>query len=183
MRRHERPAVGTVCPVCGYDFSEQAPATMLARLLDLPRDYRGALAAPDDAVRSRRDDHGWTAIEYTAHAAEVLHSTRKRLVFVFEQHERRVAPPQLEAVRASARTASAEMVLASMTAACRDLGSLVSIASGAAWDRTTCTDDGVVTARDILTDSLHEAYHHCHDARRASGMAPHPMPLVGTGPA
>ena len=183
MRRHERPATGTTCPVCGFDFADDAPTTMLTLLLDLPRDYRRALAAPDDAVRARRDDHGWTAIEYTAHSAEVLHSTLKRLVFVFEEHDRRVAPPQLEAVRASARISSTEVVLASFAAACRDLGQLVGVVSEDSWSCTALGDDGSITARDILADSLHEAFHHSLDARRASGAIAAPGPLVGTRPA
>jgi hypothetical protein len=169
--------------VCGFDVADDARATMLALLLDLPRDYRLALAAPDDAVRARRDDHGWTAIEYTAHSAEVLHSTLKRLVFVLEEHERRVSPPQLEAVRAAARTSSTEMVLASFTAACRDLGRLVSVVLEDAWNRTALGDDGRITARDILADSLHEAFHHSLDARRASGVSADPGALAGIRPA
>jgi hypothetical protein len=138
-------------------------------LLDLPTMYRAALNVPDGDMRNQRDADGWSAIEYAAHAAEVLHSTRKRLVLVFERDERPVTPPHLEAVRASARTAPPEVVLASVSAACRDLARLVGAVPDFAWDRTAQRDGEVVTARDLLTDALHEAYHHAHDASAVSG--------------
>jgi len=40
-----------------------------------------------------------------------------------------------------------------------------------AWNRTARRDDEVVTARDLLDDALHEAYHHAHDASAVSGTA------------
>jgi hypothetical protein len=170
MRTHERPAAG-ICPHCGFDFSDTATTTALALLLDLPREFRDALHAPDDALREQRDEAGWTAIEYGAHVAEVLHSTRKRLVLVFEHDDRNVSPPHLEAVRASARTAETEHVLASVGAACRDVARLVGNTPDDAWEHTARADNDVVTARDILTDALHEAHHHARDAKRASGVA------------
>jgi hypothetical protein len=170
MRTHERPATG-VCPDCGFDFSDTATTTALALLLDLPREFRDALNVPDEALRERRDDIGWTAIEYCAHVAEVLHSTRKRLVLAFERDDRNVSPPHLEAVRASARTARTENVLASLAAACRDVARLAGNTPGHAWEHTARSDHDIVTAQEILTDALHEAHHHVRDAKRASGLA------------
>ena len=102
MRTHERPATGTTCSGCGYHFESVSAAQAVTLLLDLPTAYRAALNVSDGDVRNQRDEHGWSAIEYAAHAAEVLHSTRKRLVLVFERDDRPVTPPHLEAVRASA---------------------------------------------------------------------------------
>lgn len=172
MRTHERPISGT-CDACGYRFTPIGPSEAIAALLDLPTAYRAALNAPDDELRSRTDADGWTAIEYAAHAAEVLHSTRKRLVLVFERDDRPVSPPHLEAVRASARGAQPELVLASVAAACRDLAQLVGGVPDTVWDRTAQigdrTNGEVLTARDLLTDALHEAHHHALDARAVSG--------------
>jgi hypothetical protein len=169
MRIHERPATGTTCADCGYQFDPVTAAEAVTLLLDLPTAYRAALNVPDDDLRTQRDAAGWSAIEYAAHAAEVLHSTRKRLVLVFERDDRPVTPPHLEAVRASARTSPPELVLASVSAACRDLARLVGAVPDFAWDRTAQRNGEVVTARDLLTDSLHEAYHHARDASAVSG--------------
>jgi hypothetical protein len=136
-------------------------------LLDLPRDYRAALNADDAAVRARPNDLEWSAIEYAAHAAEVLHSTSKRLILVFEQADRDVSPPHLEAVRASARTESVESVLASLGSACRLLARVVDYTPDPLWDQTARRNGRSVTARDLLTDALHEAHHHARDARLA----------------
>jgi len=169
MRTHERPATGTTCAACGFRFEPVTPTQAVTYLVDLPTAYRAALNVPDDDLRARRDADGWSAIEYAAHAAEVLHSTRKRLVLVFERDDRVVSPPHLEAVRASARTAVPEHVLASVSAACRDLARLAGTVPDAAWDRTARRGDEIVTARDLLTDALHEAYHHARDASAVSG--------------
>jgi len=169
MRIHERPANGKTCDGCGYCYRPLSSTEAVTLLLDLPTSYRAALNAPDDDLRTRTDGAGWTAIEYAAHAAEVLHSTRKRLVLVFERDDREVSPPHLEAVRASARGAQSELVLASVSAACRDLAQLVGSVPDPAWDHTAVRDGEVVTARDLLTEALHEAHHHALDARAASG--------------
>ncbi len=169
MRTHQRPATGDTCLTCGYRFHPLGVTEAVTALLNLPTAYRAALSAPDDALRARTDADGWTAIEYAAHATEVLHSTRKRLVLVFERDDRDVSPPHLEAVRASARGAQPELVLASLSAACRDLAQLVSAAPETVWGHTARRDGEVVTARDLLTDALHEAHHHALDARAASG--------------
>jgi hypothetical protein len=170
MRTHERPASG-ICPDCGFDYSDTATTTALASLLDLPRTFRNALNAPDADLRTRCDDAGWTALEYCAHVAEVLHSTHKRLVLVFDRDDRNVSFPHLEAVRAAARTAETEVVLGSLGAACRDIARLVGTAPDAAWTHTARAGNAVVTAREILTDSLHEAHHHAQDAKQATGGA------------
>ena len=185
MRMHERLAQGDICGTCGYRYEPIRRADAMAALLDLPAAYRAALDAPTDQVCTQVDHDGWTAIEYAAHAAEVLHSTRKRLVLVFERDDREVSIPHLDAVRASARTAQPEVVLAAVTAACRDLARLVGVTPDAAWERTARHDGDVVTARDLLTDALHEAHHHALDARAASGaagMAAPGMSTVGTPP-
>ncbi|MFN8028131.1 MAG: hypothetical protein U0W40_17735 [Acidimicrobiia bacterium] len=172
MRTHERPTSG-ICDDCGYRFAPIGPTEAIAVLLDLPTVYRAALNAPDDDLRRTTDADGWTAIEYAAHAAEVLHSTRKRLVLVFERDDRPVSPPHLEAVRASARGAQPELVLASVSAACRDLAQLVGGVPDSVWDHTARigdrTDGETLTARELLSDALHEAQHHALDARAVSG--------------
>jgi hypothetical protein len=178
MRTHERPAPGTTCAVCGFRFEPVTPTQAVTSLFDLPSAYRAALDVSDDDVRARRDADGWSAIEYAAHAAEVLHSTRKRLVLVFERDDRPVTPPHLEAVRASARTSPPELVLASVSAACHDLARLVGAVPDAAWDRAARRGDEIVTARDLLTDALHEAHHHALDARAACRAGSPDAPLL-----
>jgi hypothetical protein len=166
MRIHERPATGTICAGCDFLYAPLTTSEAVTLLLDLPTAYRAALNVVDDDLRAR-DADGWSGIEYAAHAAEVLHSARKRLVLVFERDDRVVTPPHLEAVRASASTAPPELVLASVSAACRDLARLVGAVPDRVWEHTARRDGEVVTARDLLTDALHEAHHHAIDARAA----------------
>jgi hypothetical protein len=154
---------------CGYRSGPLSACEALTVLLDLPAAYHAAFDAPADDVCTRADAEGWTAIEYTAHVAEVLHATRKRLVLLFEDDDRDVSPACLEGVRASARGAQPEVVLASLSAACCDLARLVGTVPDEVWERKACRDGAIVTARDLLADALHEAHHHARDAHAASG--------------
>lgn len=184
MRTHERSErlhTGDTCTRCGYRYRPVSTTEAVAALLEIPDTYRAALKLAGEAGHTRTDTDGWTAIEYAAHAAEVLHCTHKRLVLVFEHDDREVSPPHLEAVRASARTAPPELVLASVSAACRDLALLVSAAPEAVWSHTARRDGEIVTARELLTDALHEAHHHAHDARAASGSPITEPRLVAAG--
>jgi hypothetical protein len=155
--------------ICGYRSWHLTTCEALSTLLDLPTAYHAVFAGPADDVRTRADADGWTAIEYAAHVAEVLHGTRKRLVLVFERDDRDVSPACLEAVRTAALAAQPEVVLASLSAACSDLARLVGSVADELWERTTSRDGTTVTARDLLADALHEAHHHARDAHAASG--------------
>jgi DinB superfamily len=174
-------AVGTApvqdCMACGFLVSDIRPGAAVALLRRIPERYRrlylqaGASGEIDDLLHDRSTTAGWSAIEYGAHVAELLHSTSKRLVLVFDEGDREVSPPHLEAVTASARTASRHAVLASLSAAAEDLARVISRAGPDDWDRTAQRAGCRVTARQLLGEAEHEALHHLSDARLALELA------------
>ncbi len=166
------------CPACGFRASDARPDAAVALLRRIPEQYRrlfGGRGAPgeiDELLRSRPTSTGWSAIEYGAHVAELLHATSKRLVLVFDEGDRELSPPHLEAATASARIASRHAVLAALVAAAGDLERVIGSADPAGWDRTARRGGCRVTARQLLGEAEHEALHHLHDARgvlRATG--------------
>ena len=178
------------CSVCGFEPSELPGSDTVATILGLPGAFRaiftgsGRVAGPgrpepiDDQVRTRTPPDGWSAIEYAAHVAEVLHETAMRLVLIFEGAGRVLPPPHTETANASARSASRVAVLASLGAGANELARVVSSASSNAWDLSAKRCDTSVSARDLLGEALHEAHHHLFDARQALGACPAPVVTV-----
>ncbi len=173
-----RAAVGSAavedCAACGFRVSDTRPSAAVALLQRIPAQYRQVFAdpdAPDELLHARRPAAGWSAIEHGAHVAELLHSTSKRLVLVFDEGDRELSPPHLEAVTASARTASRHAVLASISAATEDLAHVISRADPNAWERAARRSGRRITARQLLGEAEHEALHHLHDARTALRLA------------
>lgn len=174
METLDRTPIASGCEVCVFEAGASSPNAAVATLLELPARYRCVLAADDEALR-RVTPAGWSAIEYAAHTAEVLHFTSKRLILVFEQIDKELSPPHLEAVSASARTANPASILASLSSASDDLARVVDAAPPGAWEFTARRNGTYVTARELLGDALHEAEHHLMDARLAAGLAQEPV--------
>ena len=160
------------CRACGFDANGLPVSDTVATILALPAAFRtlfsgsgftvsGRVQSIDDRVRARSTPDGWSAIEYAAHVAEVLHETAMRLALIFEGAGRVLPPPHTETANASARSASRVAVLASVGAG------VVSSAPRGAWDLSAQRCDTRVTARELLSETLHEAHHHLFDARAA----------------
>ena len=165
------------CPVCGFRADDARPDVAVALLRRIPEQYRelfGSQGAPgeiDELLRARSTTTSWSAIEYGAHVAELLHATSKRLVLVFDEGDRELSPPHLEAASVSARIASRHSVLAALAAAVGDLERVIGTADPAGWDRTARRGECRVTARQLLGEAEHEGLHHLHDARVALRLA------------
>lgn len=173
------PEPPTRCSVCGFEAAELPVSDTVATILALPGAFRaiftgsGRVAGSgrpepiDDQVRTRCTPDGWSAIEYAAHVAEVLHETAMRLGLIFEGAGRVLPPPHTETANASARSASRVAVLASLGAGASHLAQVVSSAPSGAWDLSAKRCDTWISARDLLGETLHEAHHHLFDARAA----------------
>lgn len=160
-----------LCNACGFDLTTTRPDDAVGMLLEFPGRYRELLMGDgriehNSELQARSQPSDWSAIEYTAHVAEVLHATSKRLILVFDRDEREL-PPHVEAVSAAARTAGPQIVLASLGAAVADLARIVNAARPDAWKLSAKHGDRTVTASELLCKALHEAHHHLGDAATA----------------
>src|SRR5439155_5898018 len=71
---------GYVCPECGLDYDSIAPKDTAVAIRSYPRRLKALVAPidrdqatrPDAKIRRRPDPHTWSALEYTAHVADIF---------------------------------------------------------------------------------------------------------------
>lgn len=162
---------GYVCPECGLDYDTIAPSDAKVAIRSFPRRYRSALAAAREEdggealVRRRPDPGTWSALEYTAHVADIFGAftdilRRMRL----EDH------PTLTLFDPDERAASehyadkdVDAVLADLEANATHLADELDNVSGDDWLRVATFPWG---DRDLLMmarNAVHEGSHHLRD--------------------
>lgn len=167
---------GYVCPECGLDYDSVSPRDAVAAVRSYPRRYRGLLAAPspadpdapDHATRRRPDPSTWSALEYTAHVADVIDHLgpairRIRLedeptITLFDNDERAVQQAYNEMPRAE--------VLGWLDLACAELASIVEAVDADDWTRIGHFEWGDRTALAMARNAVHEGSHHLRDVQR-----------------
>jgi hypothetical protein len=166
---------GYVCPECGLDYDTISPPDAKVAIASMPRRYRGALAAAMDdpseegLIRRRPDAHTWSALEYTAHVADLYELFARVLTRMYEQDH-----PTIDDFWDSDERAAAERynemdpatVLARLDAAAVALAKVLDRIDADAWHRTATFAWG---ERDILTmtrNAVHEGSHHLRDVER-----------------
>jgi hypothetical protein len=140
---------------------------------------RGSQTAElEEWLQARERPGAWSVVDYMEHVAELLHSTSKRLLRVFDEPGRELSPPHLEAVSASARDASPRVALASLRAAAELLAHVVDEADRAAWLVSAKRGGTCVTAGELVAEALGETRRHLDDAANAlsTAMAARPTP-------
>jgi hypothetical protein len=165
---------GYVCPECGLDYETIQPGDAKVAIRSFPRRYRSALAAAleDDAdeglIRRRPAPGVWSALEYTAHVADILDAmadiiramrTRDHpTLSMFDQDER--------AVTARYNEQDPTQVLERLQANAERLAQELDQVDPQDWSRTAAFPFG---ERDILTmarNAVHEGSHHLRDVER-----------------
>jgi hypothetical protein len=163
---------GYVCPECGLDYDAVSPDDIVVAVRSFPRRYREALeGASDDGVRARPAPEVWSALEYTAHLADLFPA--------FTDSVRRMRTGQeIDADRwwdADARATEQKYadrdpddVLRELTANAGRLADALSGVDADEWTTTTAEfpwgeRDLLVTAR----NAVHEGSHHLRDVQHA----------------
>ena len=146
----------------------------MAAVRSFPRRYRALLAAPglsdrpDAVFRRRPDPHTWSALEYTAHVADVLDhlgpAIRRVLVednpsiAVFDNDER----ANDQAYNDLDRTE----VLGWLELACAELASILEAVNADDWTRTGRLAAGERDVLALARNGVHEGSHHLRDVHR-----------------
>src|SRR3954466_6026127 len=76
-------AVSWTCPECGLEYDTLAPQDGIQALRSFPRRYReviGPFIDDDEVLRRRPSASTWSALEYTAHVADILQTMTPQLV-------------------------------------------------------------------------------------------------------
>ena len=139
-----------------------------------PRRYRallvtpGADDGPDAVFRRRPAPSTWSALEYTAHVADLLDHLGpaiRRITFednpsisFFDNDERARAKRYNELERAE--------VLGWLDLACGELASVLEAVNADDWTRTGRLDAGEREALTVARNGVHEGSHHLRDVQR-----------------
>ena len=139
-----------------------------------PRRYRALLVTPgsddgpDVVFRRRPDPSTWSALEYTAHVADMLDhlgpAIRRIIVeetpsiSFFDNDERARTKRYNELDRAE--------VLGWLELACGELASVIEGVNADDWPRTGVLDAGERDALTVARNGVHEGSHHLRDVHR-----------------
>ena len=166
---------GWVCPECGLDYDTISPRDTVAAVRSYPRRYRSALTSgfdpgedPEDLVRRRPDPATWSALEYSAHVADVLDFTVLWIrgilreddpeMFAFDSDE--------QAVEKGYNDQSRREVIGNLETASAELASVLEGVSPDDWARTGRFPWGVRDALATARNAVHEGSHHLRDVER-----------------
>lgn len=167
---------GWVCPQCGLDYDSIKPLDAINAIRSFPRRYRAAFAtlnydpAFEELVRRRPQPGVWSAVEYTAHAADMIDRFAPAIRRM--QWEDRPALPffdpeaRVETEGYNSRPVMGVGVISAMETACSDMASTLETVEPDQWTRTGIFDWG---EQDIVTtarNAVHEGSHHLRDVER-----------------
>jgi len=162
------------CPDCGLDYDTIFPGDALVAVRSFPRRYRALLTTleqeddPHSILRRRPEPGTWSALEYTAHLADVLDelATRIRRVVVEDHPTVHAWDPDQRAAEARYAEQNREQVLAALEAACARLAGVLDGVDPGDWNRTGTMDWGERDALTLARDAVHEGAHHLRDLER-----------------
>src|SRR5436305_580821 len=83
-------AVSWTCKACGLEYDSISPQDGVQALRSFPRRYReviGPFLDDDEVLRRRPDPNTWSALEYTAHVADILQAMTPHLVQVVQKED------------------------------------------------------------------------------------------------
>jgi len=165
---------GRACPGCGLSWDTITAGDALVAVRSFPRRYRALLTAPEpeegaeSVVRRRPAPATWSAVEYTAHVADVLDDLAVAIrKVVVENH------PTIQGWDADERAAeqrygdwdSTEALFALDHASARLAEVLESVEPGD-WTRTGTFDRGERDALTLAREAVHQGAHHLRDVER-----------------
>jgi hypothetical protein len=159
------------CEECGYDGRALSPAEVADRLPAVAAEVRDLVSdEPEERLRRRPDEGGWSALEYVLHLRD-LTAYHRWLIEQALAHDEPMVPPvdpdaavagvDLDRVRLDEILAQYDRRVERLRALLVDLrdGSLARRIGRPAGDR-------VVDVRLVARSALHEAVHHRGDLER-----------------
>ncbi|MCU1451520.1 MAG: methyltransferase type 12 [Acidimicrobiales bacterium] len=165
-------AVSWKCPECGVEYKSVSPQDAAQALRSFPRRYReviGPFIDDEDVLRRRPDPKTWSALEYTAHVADVLESMTPMLVEMAQRDDPRIPDPWDPDERARERRYNdmePREVLDWLERAATKAADTVAGLNPEDWARTGEFDYGQREIIDQARNMVHEGVHHLRDVER-----------------
>jgi hypothetical protein len=152
-----------VCPECGLDYDSISPEDAAVAVRSFPRRYREAMAGIDeDVLRKRPAPEVWSALEYTAHLAQLyepMADAQRRIRL--EDHP----TIQWGRDRDPEATTSAD-VLSKLAANAERMATEIEATHGNDWTRVGTLPWGDRDALTMARNAVHEGAHHLRDIQR-----------------
>jgi len=162
-----------VCPQCGLDYDTILPIDAVTALRSFPRRYGELLVPrdddekPDGVIRRRPEPSVWSALEYTAHVADVEEELADAIRVMTTQDNPTITggmtDPDQRAVDAKYNEQDREAVLTRHRAACETAAQTIADVPNNAWARMASFPWGDRDALTIARNAVHEGYHHLRD--------------------
>jgi len=167
---------GYVCPECGLDYESISPKDTAVAIRSYPRRFQALVAPidreqatrPDAQSRRRPDPHTWSALEYTAHVADIFDTFTDiiRRMRVEDRPSIDFFHPDERAAEARYNEQDPDDVLRRLQENAERLAAELDEVGADDWRRTAEFPWG---ERDLLTmarNAVHEGHHHLRDVER-----------------
>jgi hypothetical protein len=164
-----------VCPECGLDYETIAPLDTIRAVRSFPYRYRALIKElyqqePDaeGIMRRRPEPQTWSALEYTAHVADMIDKVAPTIRRIIVEDE--PAIPSFDSEERVDADAYNEIAvpeaLARLESSCADLGMTLDCLGAEDWTRTGQFTFGERDALAMARNAVHEGAHHLRDIER-----------------
>ena len=166
---------GWVCPECGLDYDTVSPRDAVVAVRSFPRRYRALLTGlpsddddPDSVIRRRPDPTTWSALEYTAHVADVLDEigVAVRRIVVEDEPVLTASDPDQRVADKRFNAMNRTEVLGWLDLVCAGLGEQLDGVRADDWARIGRFPWGERDALAMTRNAVHEGSHHLRDVQR-----------------
>jgi hypothetical protein len=165
-------AVSWTCPECGVEYDSISPQDAVQALRSYPRRYRaviGPFVDDEDVLRRRPDPSTWSALEYTAHVADLLEAMAPQLTEIAQKDNPRIVDPIDPDHRAAERRYNdmePREVLDWLERSATKAADTVANLSPDDFSRKATYPYGERELIDVVRNMVHEGSHHLRDVER-----------------
>ncbi|MBA2609425.1 MAG: DinB family protein [Actinobacteria bacterium] len=163
-----------VCPECGLDYGTLHPPFAINTIKSFPRRFTEALepAAPSEdneaMIRTRPAPDVWSAIEYTAHVADLMDEFAVVIHRIYSEASPTIgfSDPDEKAASEKWNELPTEPLLGQLKANCAALVAEADRIDGAGWIRKATFPWGERDLLTMLQNAAHEGVHHLKDVEK-----------------
>ena len=162
-------AVSWTCPECGLVYDSISPQDAVQALRSFPRRYReviGPFVDDDEVLRRRPNPSTWSALEYTAHVADILEAMTPQLVDIAQHDNPQVTDaisPDSRAVERRYNEMEPSEVLDWLNRSATNAADTVANLNPDDFTRKATYPYGQRELIDVVRNMVHEGSHHLRD--------------------